>query len=273
MINTKENLENEIKTINEEFGLEEVNGEVLTTSLNVAKVYRKEHRDIMRKIRHFIDVIPELAERNFTLGSYKDQNNQDRPMYLMDRKGFAMLVNKFTGDKALIFTAKYTDAFERMIELIAQLKDETNKLYDIAVSEECQLQRQYDADKVKYAVRNIDRILAESDYTNLEANVEKIIDVHTHLKKKDRYEYHRRLNATDYKQKIVTMIDDKLEAIISSPKSMNPMYRTTAEYVLNNLKRRYIETTHRSIGKKLAYKEAKLKEKDLQIDELKKKIS
>ena len=72
------------------------------------------------------------------------------------------------------------------------------------------------------------------------------------------------------------MIDDKLEAIISSPKSMNPMYRTTAEYVLNNLKRRYIETTHRSIGKKLAYKEAKLKhrkEKDLQIDELKKKIS
>lgn len=38
MINTKENLENEIKTINEEFGLEEVNGEVLTTSLNVAKV-------------------------------------------------------------------------------------------------------------------------------------------------------------------------------------------------------------------------------------------
>ena len=160
-----------------------------------------------------------------------------------------------------------------MIELIAQLKDETNKLYDIAVSEECQLQRQYDADKVKYAVRNIDRILAESDYTNLEANVEKIIDVHTHLKKKDRYEYHRRLNATDYKQKIVSMIDDKLEAIISSPKSMNPMYRTTAEYVLNNLKRRYIETTHRSIGKKLAYKEAKLKEKDLQIDELKKKIS
>ena len=29
-------------------------------------------------------------------------------MYLMDRKEFAMLVNKFTGDKALIFTAKDT---------------------------------------------------------------------------------------------------------------------------------------------------------------------
>ena len=273
MINTKENLENEIATINEEFGLEEESGVVTTTSLKVAEVYGKDHADVMKKIRHFIEVIPELNDGNFSLVEYKDGKGEMRPMYRMDRKGFAMLVNKFTGDKALIFTAKYTDAFERMIELISQLKDGTNKLYDIAVSEECQLQRQYDADKVKYAVRNIDRILAESDYTNLEANVEKIIDVHTHLKKKDRYEYHRRLNATDYKQKIVTMIDDKLEAIISSPKSMNPMYRTTAEYVLNNLKRRYIETTHRSTGKKLAYKEAKLKEKDLQIDELKKKIS
>lgn len=76
MINTKENLENEIKTINEEFGLEEVNGEVLTTSLNVAKVYRKEHRDIMRKIRHFIDVIPELAERNFTLALTKTKTTK-----------------------------------------------------------------------------------------------------------------------------------------------------------------------------------------------------
>lgn len=67
MLKNTNNLENEIKTINDEFGLEEVNGEILTTSLNVAEVYGKEHRDIMRKIRHFIDVIPELAERNFTL--------------------------------------------------------------------------------------------------------------------------------------------------------------------------------------------------------------
>ena len=38
MINTKENLENEIATINEEFGLEEENGAVTTTSLKVAEV-------------------------------------------------------------------------------------------------------------------------------------------------------------------------------------------------------------------------------------------
>lgn len=184
MINTKENLENEITTINEEFGLEEVDGQVLTTSLNVAEVYGKEHQNVMKKIRHFIEIVPELAEVNFNLGSYTDPNNQERPMYYMDRKGFAMLVNKFTGDKALIFTAKYTDAFERMTELIAQLKDETNQLYDIAVSEECQLQRQYDADKVKYAVRNIDRILMESDYTILKLISTKLLTSILILKRK-----------------------------------------------------------------------------------------
>lgn len=262
----KTTIENEIAEINQKFGLEEVNGEILTTSLNVAEIYGKEHKDVMKKIRHFIEIIPELGEGTFALGSYKDQNNQDRPMYLMDRKGFAMLVNKFTGDKALIFTAKYTDAFERMAELVLQLREETNALYNVAISDESQLQRQYDADRIKYSVRNIDRILTESDYTNLEANVDKIIDVHVHLKKKDRYEYHKNLNATDYKQRIVTMIDEKLEAILESSIPMNPMYRMTGEYVLNNLKRRYIETNHRSTGKKIAFRDSKIKDLEDQLD-------
>lgn len=263
---SKKTIECEIAEINEEFGLEEIDGEVYTTSLNVAETYGKEHKNVMAKIKHFLEVIPELAELSFKLGYYLDPNNQERPMYYIDRKGFAMLVNKFTGDKALIFTAKYTDAFERMIELITQLQQDNNDLYDVAVSDECQLQRQYNADKIKYSVRNIDRVLLESDYTNLEATVDKIIDVHVHLKKKDRYEYHRKLNATEYKQKIVTMIDDKLEAIIETSGSLNPMYRMTAEYVLNNLKRRYIETNHRSTGKKIAFRDSKIKDLEDQLE-------
>ena len=199
---SKKTIECEIAEINEEFGLEEINGDVYTTSLNVAETYGKEHKNVMAKIKHFLEVIPELAELSFKLGYYLDPNNQERPMYYIDRKGFAMLVNKFTGDKALIFTAKYTDAFERMIELITQLQQDNNDLYDVAVSDECQLQRQYNADKIKYSVRNIDRVLLESDYTNLEATVDKIIDVHVHLKKKERYDYHRKINATEYNQKI-----------------------------------------------------------------------
>ena len=59
-----------------------------------------------------------------------------------------MLVNKFTGDKATIFTYKYTMAFERLVELVEMLSEENEELYQIAVSDECQLERQYEADKV-----------------------------------------------------------------------------------------------------------------------------
>lgn len=118
---SKKAIECEIAKINEEFGLEEIDGEVYTTSLNVAETYGKEHKNVMAKIKHFLEVIPELNELSFKLVKYVDAKGETRPMYLIDRKGFAMLVNKFTGDKALIFTAKYTDAFERMIELITQL--------------------------------------------------------------------------------------------------------------------------------------------------------
>lgn len=44
------------------------------------------------------------------------------------------------------------------------------------------------------------------------------------------------------------------------------MYRMTAEYVLNNLKRRYIETNHRSTGKKIAFRDSKIKDLEDQLE-------
>lgn len=155
----------------------------------------------MEKIRSFIDLILEINGSNFRLVDYEDNKGEKRPMYIIDRQGFSMLVNKFTGDEATIFTYKYSQAFERLIELVKQLQKENEDLYQIAVSDNCQLERQYDADKIKYVIRNISSALSSVKYTELEDTINKIIDVHTHLKKKARYEYHRNLNATEYKKK------------------------------------------------------------------------
>ena len=241
---TKLEIENEINEINKEFGLIEENGIVTTTSLKVAEIYNKEHKNVMAKIKTFIDLIPEINELNFKLVEYADAKNEKRPMYKMDRQGFSMLVNKFTGDEATIFTYKYTKAFERMIELIELLSQENEELYQIAVSNECQLQRQYEADKIKYAVRNSERVLSSVKYTELEDTIEKIIDVHIHLKKTDRYEYHKGLTNTEYKKKIMSIIDDKLDNILLSKSDM--LYHTVAQQLQKNLKDRYIETTNRS---------------------------
>lgn len=86
--------------------------------------YGKDHSDLMKKIRKFIELIPELGLANFSESSYTNEQNKEQPMYKMDRQGFSMLVNKYNGNEATIFTYKYTKAFEQMIELIELLSQE-----------------------------------------------------------------------------------------------------------------------------------------------------
>lgn len=95
---------------------------ILVSSRKVAEVYGKEHKNVLSKIRGFVKVIPELDGLNFKLVEYEDEKGELRPEYLMDRQGFSILVNKFTGDKALKFTYKYTLAFEQMTKELEKLQ-------------------------------------------------------------------------------------------------------------------------------------------------------
>lgn len=255
---TRLEIENEIQQINEEFGLTYSDDKVTTTSLKVAEIYGKEHKNIMAKIREYITLIPELGRLNFKQSSYINEQNKEQPMFDMDRQGFSMLVNKFTGDKATIFTYRYTKAFERLVELVEMLSEENEELYQIAVSNECQLERQYEADKIKYAIRNIERILSSVKYTELEDTIDKIIDVHTHLKKSDRYEYHRSLTKTEYKKRIMSIIDEKLDGILLKKSDM--LYHTVAQQLQKNLKDMYIETTNRSTSQMISNRDRKIEE-------------
>lgn len=251
-------IKNEIEAINEEFGLLAENGTVITTSLKVAEVYGKEHKDVLKKIRGFIDLIPELNERNFSLVEYKDSKGENRPMYEMDRQGFSMLVNKYNGEEATIFTYKYTKAFERMIELIQQLEEENEKLYSIAVSDDSQMERQYEADKVKYSIRNIGKVLAKTDYKNLEETIDKIIDVHMHLKPSDRDYNHSSKNKTEYKKHIIGLIDKRLDEILLRNSDM--LYHGVAVELQKMLKDNKLATTNRSTAQIIANREKKIEE-------------
>ena len=104
-----------------ELGLIIKNEKAVVSSLDVSLNYEKDHARVLKDIRLLIDQVPQ-AQGNFALGSYVDLNNQKRPMYLMDRQGFSMLVMGFTGQKAKQFTYKYTQAFEEMSKEIMQSK-------------------------------------------------------------------------------------------------------------------------------------------------------
>ena len=100
----------------------------VTTSLDVAGYFNKSHKDVLKAVRAIIESRQQLAGRNFAPGSYTDKNNQTRPMYYMDRKGFTLLVFGFTGPRALDFKIAYIDAFEALEAALQaiQQKPETN---------------------------------------------------------------------------------------------------------------------------------------------------
>lgn len=99
----------------------EQDGRLLTDSREVEMMVEMNHFDLIRKIKGYIK---HLNESNFTVveffieSTYTDSKGEERPCYLCTKKGCDMIANKMTGKKGVIFTAKYTTAFEKMKEFI-----------------------------------------------------------------------------------------------------------------------------------------------------------
>ena len=86
-------------------------------SLIVAKMFGKNHRDVLRAIKN-IDCSDEFAQRNFALSKYKDSTGRKLPCVMMTRDGFTFLAMGFTGKKAAQFKEAYIKRFNEMEKLI-----------------------------------------------------------------------------------------------------------------------------------------------------------
>jgi len=89
------------------------NGMMATTSRNIAQVFGKNHRDVLRDVKS-LDIPQDFAERNFALCSYKGKNGQSYKMHNVTRDGFTLLAMGFTGKKAMQFKLGYIEAFNTM---------------------------------------------------------------------------------------------------------------------------------------------------------------
>ena len=95
------------------------NGVAMTSSLMIADVFGKEHKDVLKAIRNKAEL---FTERNFALSGYKDSTGRKLPMYLLDRDFTTFLIMGFTGSKADEWKMKYIKAFNEMEQM---LKDGT----------------------------------------------------------------------------------------------------------------------------------------------------
>lgn len=97
------------------------------TTLEIAEMMETEHWKILRKLegqekegRHIKGYIEILNDNNivvvdyFDKTSYIDAKGEERPCYNVTRLGCDFLANKFTGEKGVIFTARYVKRFAEM---------------------------------------------------------------------------------------------------------------------------------------------------------------
>ena len=103
-----------IKKLPYEGGLVTIENErVVTNSLIVARVFEKNHNDVLKSIRK-LDSARENFPRLYEPSTYKDAQGKQRPMYVMDKDGFVLLVMGFSGKAALDFKIAYINAFNEM---------------------------------------------------------------------------------------------------------------------------------------------------------------
>ena len=89
------------------------NNQAVTTSLQVAESFGKEHRNVIRDIETLKKDVLNF-EQMFQEGDIPDNYGRPRRAYFMNRDGFTLLAMGFTGKKALQFKLKYIEQFNLM---------------------------------------------------------------------------------------------------------------------------------------------------------------
>lgn len=98
----------------------------MASSLDVAKVFDKEHFHVLRDIENLLKDVPQkFNETNFGLVEYTDAKGEKRPMYNPTRDAFTLLAMGFTGKKAIQFKIAYIEAFNTMEKIV--MNDKKNK--------------------------------------------------------------------------------------------------------------------------------------------------
>lgn len=119
------------------------NGINVIESTQVSEMTGKNHQHLMRDIRGYIKVLedsPKLDSQEFFIEStYKNSQNKTQPCYLLTKQGCEMVANKMTGEKGILFTAEYVQAFNKMEQ---HIKEEVQKPKQLSAMEQLKLQYQ-----------------------------------------------------------------------------------------------------------------------------------
>lgn len=112
-----------------------VDGQITTTSRQIAEHFGKPHKTVLRAIRNLLQELPEEHQRNFVpmLMAVEVGGGAVRqdPVYRITRDGFTLLAMGFTGKEAMQWKVAYLTAFNKMEqELLARTTRSANPAID-----------------------------------------------------------------------------------------------------------------------------------------------
>lgn len=96
------------------------NESIYINSLDLGRVFEKEHKNIIRDIKAL--PMDEFNQLNFEPVEYMDKKGELRPCYNLTKDGFCLLVMGFTGEKAYKFKVEFIKAFNKLIDENKRLK-------------------------------------------------------------------------------------------------------------------------------------------------------
>ena len=125
---------NEIKITN-------INGLLTVSSLQVAKDFGKEHKNVIQSIENLVkqtsaEFSADVKTENFTIknmfieSTYTDKYGRLQKCYDITRDGFSLLVMGFTGKTALAWKIRYIEAFNIMESQLMEVHSNTNITLD-----------------------------------------------------------------------------------------------------------------------------------------------
>lgn len=100
------------------------------TTLEVAEMMEVPHADLLKKLegrkdrKGYIQILGEgqmSVSDYFVKSTYRTEQNKELPCYAVTRLGCDFLANKSTGEKGVLFTARYVKRFYEMENQVKQI--------------------------------------------------------------------------------------------------------------------------------------------------------
>ena len=111
------------------------NGEQRMTSLEIAQLSGKQHKDVLKAIRNMESAWEKVNGRNFALVDYKDQKGELRPCYLLSKTECLYIATKFNDEARARLVLRWQELEkERLVE--QKPKQKIQEIRHLACDEE-----------------------------------------------------------------------------------------------------------------------------------------